>query len=938
MRILGSATKRFGVVTRDFISNYCIATRSRQFSHSLHSRTILQVSLSEYQINHRLRLATPLLSTGLDTSNFIVGCRKPTTRYWHKPGIESSLDTDISVPQHSGIVQDRASLCLPRNGRNKMSHRRDQAPCVDLTSDDDDDVIGDALVTNQVAFRGRHHGGLAPNDHMAHPWPARDIITDNTPILLEDDEPHQEIGGNPTHLGMEWEEMQNRKREAKGKQREQSLGVECDNTWPRSTSVATAETGDEEQVILLSKDSRGASGPDTEELLSISRPHVPHIDITLSDSDFDTDAEEAEDLRRAIALSLGGQDPADLSVAVATSEERECANSKEKGSRFISLESTPEANSVSTKPIVTQSSKISTQIMPPKGNDSEKTFSASSEPKSDQPTSRSMSMSTPSAVTPSTFNMKTLDRQQMEAERLARLKRKREAEQDEGSDKTRGRDITRHRELSKTVSISPPPLRRKTGTGSESSVGLASVRRTGGGMSPAGISIRQPLSMLTLTIAEPHSEAAKIPTSTATAQKKPAATSVPSRPPRPASSSSSPETLYHASGKVLQTYIEGVSPTNTISFPQLIGPKDSITSCLLSSFIWDFDWLFPHFATTRTKFQLVMHAKLPAQRNALKEDFRGVNNVRLCFPPMDGIVNCMHSKLMLLFYDAQDMDMAFAMSMPARTSKNSSTVWQGPRCRIAVPTANLTGIDWGVGGIMENTVFVIDLPVKGQGVEETSSTTGLGNETQFQKSLVAFLRAQTVPDDVIAKLENFDFRCTSHLGFVHTIGGMHGEQRWRTTGLCGLGRTVTELGLATAGSIQVDYVASSIGSLNDELMSAIYLAAQGDDGMTEYKHRMTGKAKNQQSMVLSMAGRNGLGNMVAGPTEDWRKNFRFYFPSETTVKASRGGTANAGTICMGKWWEGPKFPRKNMRDCVSVRDSCLMHNKVSNRSLRMAEN
>lgn len=54
-----------------------------------------------------------------------------------------------------------------------------------------------------------------------------------------------------------------------------------------------------------------------------------------------------------------------------------------------------------------------------------------------------------------------------------------------------------------------------------------------------------------------------------------------------------------------------------------------------------------------------------------------MTTLRLCFPPMDGQVNCMHSKLMLLFHSKY--------------------------LRIVVPTANLIPYDWGEGGgVMEN--------------------------------------------------------------------------------------------------------------------------------------------------------------------------------------------------------------------------------------------
>lgn len=54
-----------------------------------------------------------------------------------------------------------------------------------------------------------------------------------------------------------------------------------------------------------------------------------------------------------------------------------------------------------------------------------------------------------------------------------------------------------------------------------------------------------------------------------------------------------------------------------------------------------------------------------------------MSRIRLCFPPMDGEVNCMHSKLMLLFH--------------------------ANHLRIVIPSANLDPYDWGEeGGVMEN--------------------------------------------------------------------------------------------------------------------------------------------------------------------------------------------------------------------------------------------
>lgn len=139
------------------------------------------------------------------------------------------------------------------------------------------------------------------------------------------------------------------------------------------------------------------------------------------------------------------------------------------------------------------------------------------------------------------------------------------------------------------------------------------------------------------------------------------------------------------------------------------------------------------------------------KRRQYESETAMMKNIRLCFPPMEGQVNCMHSKLMLLFH--RDY------------------------VRIAIPTANLTPFDWGcVGGALENvcpsmelisqvltrqSVFLIDLPRK---------TAGSGDSKMpFYEELVYFLKASTVNENIIAKLDSFDFSQTTHIAFVHTM-------------------------------------------------------------------------------------------------------------------------------------------------------------------------
>ena len=74
---------------------------------------------------------------------------------------------------------------------------------------------------------------------------------------------------------------------------------------------------------------------------------------------------------------------------------------------------------------------------------------------------------------------------------------------------------------------------------------------------------------------------------------------------------------------------------------------------------------------------IVMEAKTDELRQQMLRETEHMRSyLRLCFPPMYTPINCMHSKLMLLFHEK--------------------------KLRIAVPTANLLNFDWGETGKMEN--------------------------------------------------------------------------------------------------------------------------------------------------------------------------------------------------------------------------------------------
>lgn len=94
---------------------------------------------------------------------------------------------------------------------------------------------------------------------------------------------------------------------------------------------------------------------------------------------------------------------------------------------------------------------------------------------------------------------------------------------------------------------------------------------------------------------------------------------------------------------------------------------------------------------------------------------------------------------------------------------------------------------------------------------------------------------------------------------------------------CGLGRSVTALGLNSGDDVELDYVCSSIGAVKVDLLAALYNAAQGDSGMKEFESRR-GKAKKSTDATAFAVNQIDLTRM------------RVYFPSRDTVLGSRGGS------------------------------------------------
>ncbi|UKZ96592.1 uncharacterized protein TrAFT101_011372 [Trichoderma asperellum] len=339
---------------------------------------------------------------------------------------------------------------------------------------------------------------------------------------------------------------------------------------------------------------------------------------------------------------------------------------------------------------------------------------------------------------------------------------------------------------------------------------------------------------------------------------------------------------------VKRTWARGTARTGDEITIEDVFQRDKLELAVLSSFQWDEEWMLSKLDYVRTKILLLAYARDEAQKTLMRSNVPA--NIKFCFPPMHG-VGAMHSKLQLLKYPNH--------------------------LRVVIPTGNLMPYDWGETGVMENMVFLIDLPRLENPASPHASTAHSHAPTRFYSELVYFLQATGVGEKMVASLANYDFSRTADIAFVHTIPGSHSAQSAQHIGYCGLAASVADLGLATSDPVDVDLCAS-LGALNHQMVRAIYNACRGDDGIDEFKK------------PGSTSSRSSTKNPTEATSQEQllRERFRIYFPTDHTVSKSRGGRNAGGTICVqAKWWRSPNFPRELVRDVIS-RDRLLMHSKM----------
>jgi hypothetical protein len=453
-----------------------------------------------------------------------------------------------------------------------------------------------------------------------------------------------------------------------------------------------------------------------------------------------------------------------------------------------------------------------------------------------------------------------LDRKQMEQERLARIA---------------VRNNKRER------SISPPAIRspRKAPKLQQDIITLPSGARLNSIYTSSSEPTSQPTVPTGTVKLENASETKESPLANATAKS------------TQRKSSKIDPALKYPHGVVKKTWAFGHDRVNDIKIEEVLEPL-TLKIAVLSAFKWDMEWVLAKLRTPleggHTKCIFVMEGKERELRQQILSDISEQSSwLQVCFPPMDGAF-CMHSKLMLLFHPT--------------------------KLRVAIPTANLLDFDWGETGMMENSVFIIDLPRLPEQVTQLVT-----DMTPFARELLHFVNRQGISQKVQDGLLNFDFGATADMAFVHSIGGSSVGQDAARTGLAGLSQAVRSLQLTSSGALELDFAASSIGSLKEDYLRTFHSAARGEDLILA---QSTASSKAKASFFKKAAEKPRVEDVVK-----IKDKLRIYFPTKSTVQSSIAGTA--GTICLQrKWFEADSFPSEIFRDYVSTRRGLLSHSKI----------
>lgn len=334
----------------------------------------------------------------------------------------------------------------------------------------------------------------------------------------------------------------------------------------------------------------------------------------------------------------------------------------------------------------------------------------------------------------------------------------------------------------------------------------------------------------------------------------------------------------------------------SFSFGDLIGPRHTLETAVVSAFCLDPLWVASHFPE-ETPLLLVM-PRGPGDTLPGFAPFGVKGNTFRAIPPtrLEQGAGVMHTKLML--YIHHDF------------------------LRIIIPTANAISYDWS---IIDNAFYIHDFPLLAEhaefsatGGEELGKLNPLENSThtQFSRSFIQVCIKLAVPQLFVSRAKLYDFSRSGDVRLVHSIQGLHPRAEYnKGGGLAALARAVDSLGFAPGGHWEIEATGSSIGRYSNNWLAQMLGAASGIHPSSYF--------------------RSGNGNQIPAqipatpPRQASRLPIKIIFPTEDEILSGRGGANDGGTLfCPTAYWAQSTCPRHMFHRGQSKRSKVPAHTKI----------
>ncbi|GAA5978291.1 hypothetical protein JCM5350_002254 [Sporobolomyces pararoseus] len=397
------------------------------------------------------------------------------------------------------------------------------------------------------------------------------------------------------------------------------------------------------------------------------------------------------------------------------------------------------------------------------------------------------------------------------------------------------------------------------------------------------------------------------------------------------SSSSSEQRFF--SGEIRRVYNRHdpfPPPLDTSTFSSLIGSPSTLVGSIISSYVWDLNWVLNHFPSKTCKdvpILLIMPRpngdnekeglikvsgkwdleKLRPQgtegtgNNYLREVYRSIPR-----ESREVSYGCMHIKFLVFFHDDY--------------------------CRIVIPTANAIEYDWS---IIDNAFYVQDFPLLKQESSKDSSPWENPTLSQFSSNFITIVNKLGANKAFLSLFKPYDFTKSSDVRLVHSIQGKYTtpESLDKGGGFASLSKSVESLNFnkdkslkASDGDWEIEVTGSSISRYSPTWLIQFLSSCQGIHPTSYFTHSLS-RPNSKTSPLYPLKPNPPLGR---GQSYDYSKlPLKILFPTKEEILNSYEGVEGGGTIFFPKTrWSEKNFPKSLLYKGKSKRDRVAAHTKM----------